>query len=140
MAGPVAAQEFLGKNVFAWSKELERPEESCCGANAAYALGKLGRQGSSAVPALTKHLKEDTSPKVREAAAFALGEVGKENGLSPGAELISPLVQALKDENYLVRRSAAFALGSLGIEAGGAKDALAAALQDPRPEVRQNVA
>ncbi len=135
-AAPASAQEFLGKTMSVWTKELDRPDEAAR-RNAAFALGKFGKKGLAAVPALTKHLKGDTSAKVREAAAVALGEVGKENG---GADLQAPLVQALKDENYLVRRSAAFALGSLGLEAESVRDALSAALKDARPEVRQNVA
>ncbi len=76
---------------------------------------------------------------MREAAAYALGEIGRENVAKPSDPvLVSTLAQALNDSDPLVRRSAACALGNLGAAAAG--NALTVALGDPRPEVRQNVA
>ena len=139
-AGFASAQSFLGKGASTWTQELDRPEEAAR-RNAAYALGKLGFHAAPAITPLMKRLREDTSPKVREAAAAALGDVGKEtNNPAATQNMIPALTQALKDADHLVRRSAAYALGSLGAGAAGAQDALAAALGDPRPEVRQNVA
>src|SRR5438309_11919955 len=117
---PVSAQGFLGKNTFTWTQELDRREEAAR-RNAAYALGKMGFQGAPAIPKLLQRLREDASAKVREAAAFALGEVGKESvKAAVHADLVPGLVQALKDDNHLVRRSAAYALGSVGPEAAAA--------------------
>src|SRR5262245_51566830 len=109
---PISAQGFLGKSALTWTQELDRPEESAR-RNAAYALGKMGIQSVPVIPKLLKRLREDASAKVREAAAFALGEVGKESAKAAvSQDLVAGLTQALKDDNHLVRRSAAYALGS----------------------------
>jgi HEAT repeat protein len=78
---------------------------------------------------------------VREAAAFSLGEIGRESiKAAANQDLVPALAKALKDKDHLVRRSAAYALGSFGTDAAPAKAALEAALGDAKPEVRQNVA
>jgi HEAT repeat protein len=137
---PLCAQSFLGKSTLTWTQELERPEESAR-RNAAYALGKLGSQAAQSIPNLLERLQKDSSPKVREAAAFALGEIGRESiNAAANQKLVPVLANALKDENSLVRRSAAFALGNLGNDAAAALDALDSAMSDPVPAVRQNVA
>jgi HEAT repeat protein len=139
-AGPASAQSFLGKDATTWTRELDRPEEPAR-RNAAYALGKLGVHGTPSMPSLLKRLAEDASPKVREAAAFSLGEIGRESiKAAASQDLVAGLTKALKDKDRLVRRSAAYALGSFGSDAAPAKDALEAALADAAPEVRQNVA
>src|SRR5438105_3832622 len=113
LTAPLSAQTFLGKNTFAWTQELERPDESAR-RNAAYALGKLGAQAAPAIANVIKRLNEDKSAKVREAAALALGEIGADAFNPSASQLIIPaLVKALTDEHHLVRRSAACALGSL---------------------------
>ncbi len=130
------AQVFLGKTANAWIQELNQGDDAAR-RNAAYALGKLGGTALQAVPRLTKRLAEDKSPKVREAAAFALGEIGRE---SPDPAVVAKLTAALKDENHLVRRSAAYALGNLGRDAAAAQADLEGAVADPKAEVRQNAA
>ncbi len=136
----VSAQDFLGKNAATWMLDLDSPREAAR-RGAAYALGKLGSGAFSAVPALIKRLKDDTSPKVRDASAFSLGEIGRDSLMAAGdANLVPALSAALKDPDSLVRRSAAYALGNLGPDAAAAVDDLTAAQGDARPEVRQNVA
>src|SRR5439155_1265084 len=51
----------------------------------------------------------DRQPKVRRAAAFALGKIGP-----PAAGSIPDLVRALKDSEATVREAAASALGEIG--------------------------
>jgi HEAT repeat protein len=139
-SGIVSAQGFLGKDMATWARDLDSPREAAR-RGSAYALGKLGSEASPAVPGLIKCLKEDGSAKVRDAAAFALGEIGRDSLLAAGdPNLVPALVAALKDADGLVRRSAAYALGNLGADAASAVDALNAAQNDDRPEVRQNVA
>jgi HEAT repeat protein len=139
-AAPAGGQGFLGKSPFAWMRELDSREEAAR-RNGAFALGKMGLQAAPAIPKLLEKLKDDASPKVREAAAFALGEVGRDSvKAAVHPDLVAGLAQALGDADHLVRRSAAFALGSLGAAALPAKEGLHAALSDPKPEVRQNAA
>ena len=136
----ISAQGFLGKNAAAWLQDLESPREADR-RSAAYALGKLGSEAFSAMPALIKRLKDDTSAKVRDAAAFALGEIGRDSLMAAGdANLVPALAAALKDADSLVRRSAAYALGNLGPDAASAVEELTAAQGDASPAVRQNVA
>jgi HEAT repeat protein len=139
-APAVRAQVFLKKDTAAWLNELSAANETAR-RNAAFALGKLGSSAHDAVPALNKVLQKDESPKVREAAAFALGEIAKESIKAAGnPELVPALTAALKDEHWIVRRSAAFALGCLEKDAAPAQEALEGLLRDAFPEVRQNAA
>ena len=48
----------------------------------------------------------DSSPDVREQAAFGLGQLRDRRG-------VDPLIKALSDQNADVRQQAAFALGQL---------------------------
>jgi HEAT repeat protein len=143
LAGPAAAQgarlDFLGKPASKWVGDLGAKEERTR-RNAAFALGKMGGGGESAVPHLTRALQKDPSHLVREAAAFALGEICR-GGRGLTREAFGALTAALaNDKNPLVRRSAAFALGSIGSGSPEAEQALAKALADGSPEVRQNAA
>jgi HEAT repeat protein len=140
LAPPAQAQKFLKKDVPTWVKELSTGVNEPGRRNAAFALGKLGGYAAEAVPALKRALERDSSYKVREAAAFALGEIGRD--LKPGSdpELAPLLTSALKDDNWQVRRSAAFALGCLEGEAAKHQAALEALLRDPNPAVKQNAA
>jgi HEAT repeat protein len=140
VSSPAKAQSFLGKNARTWQAELEAESEAGR-RNAAYALGKLGSHAAPAVPVLARRLAEENKAKVREAIAFALGEIARES-LAGAADpnLLPALIKALKDDEPLVRRSAAYALGNLGRDAEPARDALEAALADAKAEVRQNVA
>ena len=136
------AQTFLGKDAGAWEKILNESKDARQRRNAAFSLGKLGSAAASALPSLKKHLKDDDAKEVREAAAFALGEIGKESLKTlDDPTLVDALAAALKDTDSLVRRSAAYALGNFGSSAKSALGALEATLaNEPTPAVRQNIA
>jgi HEAT repeat protein len=109
---------------------------------AAEALGKLGTDAKSAVPALAAALR-DQKKEVGEAAAEALGSMGKE-AVKPLADFLKseapPAVKgkdvkkkgpAPDSEANEVRRKAAEAIGKIGPDAKDAVDALIACLRDP---------
>jgi HEAT repeat protein len=134
------AQKFLKKDAAGWVVELGDDTNESARRNAAFALGKMGGYAADALPALKRALEKDKSAKVREAAAFALGEIARESIKSASDPQLVPLLsKALKDDAWQVRRSAACALG-LHKNVADAQGALEAALADPFPEVRQNVA
>ena len=135
-------QTFLGKDASAWERTLNGSKDARQRRNAAFALGKLGNAAAPALASLKKHLKEDDSKEVREAVAFALGDIGKESLKTlEDATVVEALAAALKDQDALVRRSAAFALGNFGTSAKSALGALETALaSDTSPAVRQNIA
>lgn len=132
--------QFLGKSVSEWAKDLNRGDESKR-RNAAFALGKLGPPSLDSVSHLKNAVLYDSSPRVREAAIFALGELAlhqdamREDGDIPGV-----LVKALGDADPLVRRSGAYAVGCFGRDASFLRPNIERALNDARPEVRQNAA
>jgi HEAT repeat protein len=136
------AQTFLGKDASAWERVLNESKNAKQRRNAAFSLGKLGSAAASALPSLKKHLKDDDAKEVREAAAFALGDIGKESLKTlDDPTLVDALAAALKDSDPLVRRSAAYALGNFGPGAKSALGTLEATLaNDPTPGVRQNIA
>ncbi|MCS7046356.1 MAG: HEAT repeat domain-containing protein [Gemmataceae bacterium] len=148
-----SAQRFLGKDVPGWLAELAKGDDKAR-RNAAFALGKMGFAAADAVPALLRALTTDSSVKVRDAAAFALGEIVRNAKQMAAAdpkydaylakaldkELVRHLTRALKDEAWQVRRSAAFALGCLEKDGLAGREALEEALSDPAPQVRQNAA
>ncbi|MFO0865560.1 MAG: HEAT repeat domain-containing protein [Gemmataceae bacterium] len=132
---PVRAQVFLGKGTQEWVRELETGS-AFARRNAAFALGKLGV--NDGLRPLKKAVA-DPDAKVREAAAYALGDLGKQSiAASRDPELAPLLAKMLTDGEPLVRRSAAYALGCLGSDAMVAEPALKTALRDERAEVRQN--
>lgn len=93
---------------------------------AAEALGRLGALS-------LKHLAaalDDPDAHVRQLATKALGQID-------GAEVVEPLVTALRDPNADVSRQAAFALNKIGAPA---VDALIAALGDRDPNLRWHAA
>ncbi len=141
-ATPASAQVFLGKGVKDWEKELKEGKDTRVRRSAAFALGKLGSRAFAAAGSLKKALKDDEQAGVREAAATALGEIGRGSvNATDAPDLIASLVKALStDTDALVRRSAAVALGHFASDAKSAQKALEAALGDPNPAVRQNVA
>jgi HEAT repeat protein len=125
--------KFLGKNAQTWLGELEK-DNATARRGAAFALGKL--EAGSALSALENHLLTDKDVWVREAAAFALGEIGRS---TTNDKLLPTLKTALaKDESPTVRRSAAFALGCLGKDASSALPQLEEALKDDSALVRQS--
>ena len=133
--------------------------DSMVAADAARALGALGRRASPSVRALVKALSHE-EPHVRIYAAEALASVGPQAGaatgelaralgdpvpgvrwaagealagIGPAAHSAVPqLIEALKDEFLYVRLCAAEALGSIGPRAQAAREALRAfAASDP---------
>jgi HEAT repeat protein len=76
---------------------------------AARTLGTMGKQSTAAVPALARNLYYKGPYEVRQAAAWALGEIG------PAAKQSVPLLTvALLSDFVHVRRAAAEALGKIG--------------------------
>src|SRR5262249_12054982 len=135
-----------------------RDEDSMVAADAARALGALGKRASPSVLALVKALARE-EPPVRIYAAEALASIGPKAsvatqelaivlsdpipgvrwaagealaGIGPAAQSAVPqLIEALKDEFLYVRICAAGALGSIGPKAQTAEEALRAAANDP---------
>lgn len=139
---PLQAQEFLGKNAAEWTAQLSAKQPGAR-RGAAFALGKLGSNGALAASELVKMLKTDADASVREAAAFALGDICKEAAIARNTNgLLAALKQKLTDtkESQYVRRSCAYALGCMGDSAANALEDLDKAARDPSPAVRQNVA
>lgn len=135
-----------------------RDEDSMVAADAARALGALGKRASPSVRALIKALSHE-EPHVRIYAAEALASIGPTAaaatedlaralgdpipgvrwaagealaGIGPAAHSAVPqLIEALKDEFLYVRICAAEALGSIGPKAQTALEALRASANDP---------
>lgn len=133
-------------------------KDSMVAADAARALGALGKKASPSVPALVKALSHE-EPYVRIYAAEALAAIGPKAGaatkdlaralgdpipgvrwaagealagIGPAAQSAVPqLIEALKDEFLYVRICAAEALGSIGPKAQAAREALRASANDP---------
>lgn len=104
---------------------------------AVLALGKVGSEASE--PALLEAL-ESPEPRLREAAAKALGLLVM-RGSPPRAAPLAPLVPRLDDTDAKVRRAAAFAFSRGAVPSGPDLGALSAALEkrlrtDEDPEVR----
>src|SRR5262245_22887564 len=74
------SRTFLGKTVVAWAADLKK-DTPAARRSAAYALGKCGTEAAGYVPQLTLLLSDDDET-VREAAAFAIGEIGIPAGLN----------------------------------------------------------
>ncbi len=135
--------KFLDKDANTWGADLNAPDAKAR-RSAAFALGKMGMYANSQVPALVKVLqnsKEDAA--VREAAAFALGDICKSFVGARGEPSLLPALQkALSNssEDELVRRSAAYALGCMGQQAVNALETLDNAAGDKSLAVKQNVA
>ncbi len=98
--------------------------------NAVLRLGKLGRRGRSAVPALLE-VARDKNLTVGAAAFYALAQVGPDD-----ARVLAALSGALSDTRWQVRASAAKGLALLGPRAKTAAAALITALADRNIEVR----
>jgi HEAT repeat protein len=133
-----AGQRFLNKTSSAWRQELKSPHASNR-RSAAFALGKLGAEGTAFIEDLVRVLG-DKDESVREAAAAALGEIGA----IAAAEAALPLTRLLQsDPSATVQRSAAAALGKMGTRAAGEGDTITVlrkALGHQDPRVRQNAA
>jgi HEAT repeat protein len=101
-------------------------------ADAIQALGQLGPDAAEALPAIEVALTDDSS-EIRHSAAWALGNMGEQEG----ARAVPALTTLLKtDPDEDVRAQAAWALGEMGVSAEPAADALLAALEDPEDMVQ----
>jgi HEAT repeat protein len=142
--GHAQVTTFLGKNAETWAAQLGPSSDAPARRNAAFALGKIGSAASGYLPELLKLFQNDPDPTVKEAAAFAIGQICKASkGTPPGdpAQYVTALATALtNDANPLVQRSASYALGCLGPKAKTALKALDQAVTDSRftPVVKQN--
>jgi hypothetical protein len=95
----------------------------------------LGSLASAQVPVLIDCLTNDPSPKVRMAAASALGNIG------PEARVAGPaLFRAAKDTYGLVRNNALWALSQILPDAQLTIPVLVAGLDDAHPIARENAA
>lgn len=101
------------------------------GLSAAVALGAIG---DDALEPLVDSLR-DQRPRVRELAAFALGEMGPD-----AREAVPSLVDRLDDVEKSVRVEAAWALGTIGSDAGDSIAALVQTLTDEDDFVRAKAA
>ncbi|MCP4716639.1 MAG: HEAT repeat domain-containing protein [Deltaproteobacteria bacterium] len=95
--------------------------------NATKALGDLGPNAISAIPALVSCL-DDAKTEVRKNASFALAKIGE--------PAIPALIEALKSENAQTRKNATFSLGEMGATAQLALPALKRLLHDNNSKVR----
>jgi len=98
---------------------------------AAKDLGRLGWLAREAMPALVAVLS-DADPKVREAAAQAVGQMGP--------EALQTLSAMLGHQDKYVRRHAVWAMGKLGPLARPALKDLCEALRDPDPRTASGAA
>ncbi len=73
---------------------------------AVYTLGEMGPRASSSVSSLQKMMRTDGSPKVRAAAARALGKIKTR-------KVVGILIQGMHDKNEMVREAAAWGLGHM---------------------------
>jgi HEAT repeat protein len=101
---------------------------------AAWVLGDMGAEASTAVGVLTEAL-QDEDAQVRMYAVLALGEIGV-----PAKSAVPALMAALQDKEQYVRIYAASALRRIGTEAKVAVPSLINALKDKNPRVRKNAA
>jgi HEAT repeat protein len=103
---PPASAVYRGRTVSQWAGELG-DKDFWVRWYATYALGRIGPDAVSAVPALERTLANlDEHEYVRGGAAWALGRIG------PKAAPVVPLViRTLASKHVSVRRNAAEALG-----------------------------
>lgn len=100
---------------------------------AAYALGQLGADARSAVPALLALVQNsDETDVVRTHAIWALGRIGREPAL-----VVPVLILFLKSPNDALRSSAAFAVGGFRQDAKNAIPSLESLLDDTDESVRR---
>jgi HEAT repeat protein len=148
---PAAEVGFLGRSLDNWVDDLKDPQPAVR-RSAAFAVGKMGARGQYGLHELVRLLKEDEDASVRDAAAFAVGEVCgavlREERKTAWGIVGEALLKALQeDKDMAVRASAAYAVGALGArgitapgELAKARDALVRALASPDAGVRQNAA
>jgi len=112
------------------TKALASNDKATC-LQAADALGDLGHEAQTAVPALVQALNREDS-EICWHVCRALGTIGAEDEATAKA-----LAKALTNKDPNVRAYAAFALGRMGKAAAPAADALLKAAFDAEPLVRR---
>ncbi len=135
-------QTFLGKKKSHWVKGLSSGNAKIR-VNSAFALGMVGKEAAPEVFTLLKYVEKDTDPSVRNAAAFAIGEILEaNNGKVQDADLLEEALQDVLEieKEPLVRRSAIYCLGALGKTAVNSMKYMDKALADKHPAVRQTAA
>jgi HEAT repeat protein len=123
VATPVAGQGT--RTLIEWQRDLRDPSVDVR-VRAAQALGAFGQR---AVPALTTALG-DGEYRVRAGAAEALVRIGPES-------VLPSMIEALKSADVTTRANAAVVLAAFGPAAKSAVPALARALKDANPRVRE---
>jgi HEAT repeat protein len=116
-----------------WVADLRSPDEETR-FWAAKALGEIGPEAKSALPALFAAL-DDSSPKVRQAAIDTLVLIDPQ-----GDDVLGSLYRPLDDAHSGVRRCAVQAIGRLGPAAARAVPLLKSMLLDPVADVRRATA
>jgi HEAT repeat protein len=106
---------------------------------AALALGRLGGEGKSAVPALIGALAKDKDPFVRRAAAVALGEIGPD-ATAAVPTLIGVLQGHYENVEGLVGAEASLAVSRVDPQGKASVALLAPKLRDASPDVRMQTA
>ncbi|MDB6110263.1 MAG: repeat protein [Pedosphaera sp.] len=101
--------------------------------SSATALGRIGANARSAVPALLGAL-HDPNPQVGPTAALALGRIAQDS-----EQVVPALTLSLEssESDVMMRSACAGALGKFGTNAGSAVPALLAALHDASEVVRE---
>ena len=119
---------YEGKSLNEWIQTLSHRDadvrDSAC-----HALGALGPDAKTAVPALIATLR-DQDRYVRRSAAHAIGQIGP-----AVVSAVPALMKGLRDQEESVRRWAASSLGKIGPEAKPAVPALLQLLDDKEPDV-----
>jgi HEAT repeat protein len=95
---------------------------------AVYILGE--RKSEEALGPLARLFRQSKNPFLKSEIVAAAGKIG-------GSEALAFVVQALRQDSFMVRSEAAHALGGF-VGHHTAKRALAAALEDPSPYVRES--
>jgi HEAT repeat protein len=80
----------------------------------AEALGRIGPEARSAIPALLAGVRDSATWEVREASALALGRVAYDPKEGPSGNVLAGLYYALEDNASQVRLGAIQSLGMLG--------------------------
>lgn len=124
-------QEYLGRSIDEWKKQLAQSDEPIERRLAAYALEQIG--SAETVDALTKALK-DQEDYVRVWAAAALGQVEDGND-----DALQALIEGMKADRSFVRSLAVWHLSRLNLSPAALEQALPKVkelFEDPDPSVR----
>jgi HEAT repeat protein len=121
--------------ITALQERLRKDESADVRRAAAFSLGRFKSQVAEVHPALKEALRHN-DPRVRQAAAHALGQLGPE-GVIP---CMTELTAVLADKDLLLKREAIKALGHAGEKAAPAVRGLTAALDDADDVVRFHTA